>query len=128
MNKHNKNISFKDAMNSYTDSYNCNLKEKLLIRCFNEYDNQYFFKKRKFKKCLELEKEFQHCLVFSNEMSLNKRINYESERNAAEIFNINKELIVENKMNAMDYISGKKSQEEVLNRSENYKRKKVVEL
>lgn len=112
-----------------TDSYNCNLKEKAMAKCFYELDQKRFFKKRKFKQCLRLEKEFQHCLVYSNQMSLNKRDNYKSEVNNIEIYNKYKDIRSDNKKDAFDFVQGKKTEDDIINKSNaNTTRKKIIEL
>ena len=112
-----------------TDSVNCNLKEKKIYECFKELDKVYFFKKRKYNKCLNLQKEFQNCLLYSNQISLNKRQNYKSEINSIEIEEKYKNLKNENMQDAINFIEGKLTEEEILKKPENPKiRKKIIEL
>jgi hypothetical protein len=112
-----------------TDSYNCNMKEKNVFKCFEELDKKILFKKRKYQKCLELQKEFQHCLIYSNEINIHKRQAFKGEINQLEILNKNQEWKLQNKMEAYQFTEGKKTEEEILNKPDNPNaRKKIVEL
>ena len=73
-------------------------------------------------------KEFQHCLIYSNEISINKRIDFKGELNQLDIYNRTQEWKLENKKDAYEFAEGKKSEEEMLSKENPNARKKVVEL
>ena len=123
----NKNLN--ELMDKAMDCLNCNQKEKELAKCFQELDSKIFFKKRKYNQCLALQKEFQYCLVYSNEKSLNKRENFRGEINRLEIEQKYQKLRNENKKDAIDFMEGKLSEADILNKPENPEaRKKIIEL
>lgn len=127
--KKDSNVNLNDVLDQATDSYNCNLKEKNVAKCFEELDKKYFFKKRKYHKCLEIQKEFQHCLIYSNEINLNKRTVFKAELNRYEIYDRVQEAKLENKLDAFAFSQGQITEEDLLAKKDNPNaRKKIVEL
>jgi hypothetical protein len=125
----NKQKDLNQLLDEATDSYNCNMKEKTVFKCFEELDKKIFFKKRKYQKCLELQKEFQHCLIYSNENNIYKRQAFKGEINKLEIHNRNQERKLQNKLEAYQFTEGTKSEQEILNKPDNPNaRNKIVEL
>lgn len=120
--------SLEELLDNYSDSYNCNLKEKALVKCFNELDKTRFFKKRKYNKCLQLEKEFNHCLIYANQNSLNKRTFYQVQNTMEEIYDRNSQIKLENKIDAYAFVTGQKTEEEILSKQNQNVRKKIIEL
>jgi hypothetical protein len=119
---------FQTLVNKYVDHYNCNQIESSLYNCYVELDKKIFFKKRKYKKCLEMQKEFQHCLIFSNESKMTKREPYYLYDKHDEIKENYDKSKLENKKDAFDYVSGKKTEEDMLNKEVINKRKNLIEL
>ena len=125
----NKQKDLNQLLDEATDSYNCNMKEKTVFKCFEELDKKIFFKKRKYQKCLELQKEFHHCLIYSNENNIHKRQAFKREINKLEIHNRSQEWKLQNKLEAYQFTEGTKSEQEILNKPDNPNaRNKIVEL
>lgn len=125
----NKQKDLNQLLDEATDSFNCNMKEKTVFKCFEELDKKIFFKKRKYHKCLELQKEFQHCLIYSNENNIHKRQAFKGEINKLEIHNRNQERKLQNKLEAYQFTEGTKSEQEILNKPDNPNaRNKIIEL
>jgi hypothetical protein len=125
----NKQKDLNQLLDEATDSYNCNMKEKTVFKCFEELDKKIFFKKRKYKQCLELQKEFQHCLIYSNEINIHKREAFKGEVNKLEIHNKNQEWKLQNKLDAYQFTEGTKSEQDILNKPDNPNaRNKIIEL
>ena len=72
--KNQTNQDFNNLVDKYIDHYNCNQIETALYNCYVELDKKIFFKKRKYKKCLNIQKDFQHCLIYSNEYKIQIRV------------------------------------------------------
>ena len=119
---------FQKLVNKYVDHYNCNQIESSLYNCYVELDKIIFFRKRKYQKCLKMQKEFQHCLVFSNENKSTKREPYYFHDTNNEIKDNYDKSKLENKKDAFDFVSGKKTEEDMLNKEVINKRKNLIEL
>jgi hypothetical protein len=123
----NKNLN--ELLDKALDSVDCNQKEKDVTKCFQDLDSRIFFKRRKYNKCLTLQKEFEHCLVYANQNSLNKRENFRGEINRLELDIKYEAVRKENKKDAINFVQGKLSEEDLLNKPENPEaRKKIIEL
>jgi hypothetical protein len=116
-----------NVIDQYLDNNNCNIKEKELYKCFKELDNKIFFRKRKYRKCMQIENDFRHCLVYSNENKITKREPYRFENSAIEIHQKYKEQKIKNKKDAYDFVSGNKTESEIINKNTK-SGKNVIEL
>ena len=119
-------MNIKQVYDSFSDSLNCNMKEMEVIKCYNELDKKIFFKKKKNKKCQELDEIFKHCLVYSNQNKLYKREEYRPEDKEAEILQKHLEAKIESKKNSLDYLSGKITEDDLKNKQS--KNTKLIEL
>jgi len=118
-----------DAINLFLDDVDCNLKQKSYISCLKELDKKLFFKKRKFKQCESIFKDYQHCITYANENKIYKRINYNTAFDKAEIEKKMIESKLENRKDAINFLEGKISAEEYKIKEENpNSRKKIIEL
>jgi hypothetical protein len=120
-----------EIVDIYSNSFNCNLKEKQLIKCFSDFDKKWFFRAKKFKECNNLDLEFKNCLIYSNNNKFYKREAYNPANNKIEIYQAERQALLENKQNAYDYLTGKKTEEELLKATDNErskKNKKIIEL
>lgn len=125
----NKNLD--DAINKFMDDTDCNIKEKQVIQCFNELDQVSFkfLKKRKYKKCLTLDQEFKNCLVYSNSHKLTPKVNYDVGNVFIDRYLNYKEWKFENQTDALNFMTGKISEQDLLNKETNKKvTKKIVEF
>ncbi len=119
---------FHNLVDRYVDHYNCNQIESSLYSCFNELDKKFFFKRRKYNQCLKIQKEFQHCLIYSNENKFVKREPYYTINSKNEIYEKYSEAKLENKKDAYDFVSGKKTEEDILNKENKNAKKNLIEL
>jgi hypothetical protein len=128
--KNEKTQNLSEILNQATDSYNCNLKEKNMFLCFQTLDKKIFFKKRQYQKCVAMEKEFQHCLIYANENSLFKRNEYKTEFIRIDSQNKHQQIKLENKIDAFNYVEGNKSEADMIDKTNSGSgaRKKIVEL
>jgi hypothetical protein len=123
----NKNLN--ELLDKALDSVDCNQKEKDVTKCFQDLDSRIFFKRRKYSQCLTLQKQFQHCLVYANQNSLNKRENFRGEINRLELDIKYEAIRSENKKDAINFMQGNLREEDLLNKPENPQaRKKIIEL
>ncbi len=109
-------MNINQVSDSFTDSVNCNLKEREVIKCFNELDNKIFFKTKKYKKCLELDELYKHCLVYANQNKIYKREAYRTENVKIDIYNKYLQETTSNRKNTLDYLTGKISEDELKNK------------
>ena len=118
-----------DAINIFLDDVDCNLKQKSYITCLKELDKKWFFRKRKFKQCDSIFKEYQHCVTYANENKLYKRVNYNTAFDKAEI---QKKIIdskLENRKDALNYLQGNITAEDYKKKDDSSNvRKKIIEL
>jgi hypothetical protein len=121
-------MNIHQVLDKMTDPINCNLKEQEVLKCYNELDNKWILKKRKYKKCLELDEIFKHCLVYANRNKMYKQEVYRGENVYADLYNKALEANSINKKNSLDYLSGKISEEDYLKQKNKKATKKLVEL
>jgi hypothetical protein len=122
------NNNLNKVIDSISDSINCNLKEQEVLKCYNQLDSAWFFKKKKYKKCQQLDELFKHCLVYANENKLYKREVYRTANVHIDMYNKAIEANTTNKRNSMDYLSGKMNEEEYFKKENPNATKKLVEL
>jgi hypothetical protein len=121
-------MNFSKVRDSLSDPINCNLKEKDVLKCYNELDHKWLFKSRKYRKCLEFDEIYKHCLVFTNQNKLYKREEYRAENVQIDMYNKAIEANIINKRNSIDYLNGKMSEEEYLTKENPAAKKKLIEL
>jgi hypothetical protein len=126
--KNQTNQDFNNLVDKYIDHYNCNQIETALYNCYVELDKKIFFKKRKYKKCLNIQKDFQHCLIYSNEYKIQKREPYYAKSGNDDNYEKYTKAKIENKKDAFDYVSGKKTEKDILNKENPNVRKNLIEL
>jgi hypothetical protein len=118
----------KQVLDNLSDPINCNLKEQEVYKCYTDLDNKWFFKKRKYRHCLELDEIFKHCLVYANQNKMYKREIYRTENVQIDLYNKAVEANIINKRNSMDYLSGKITEDEYLEKENPNARQKLIEL
>jgi hypothetical protein len=112
-------MNINQVYDSFTDSLNCNLKEREVIKCFNELDKKIFFKTKKYKKCIELDEQYKHCLVYANQNKIYKRETYRTENVKIDIYLKYLQSHTEKRKDTLDYLSGKISEDDLKNKKSN---------
>ncbi len=117
------------AIEIFMDDLDCNIKQKLYIKCLRDFDESWIFRKNKFKNCEKINQEYIHCLLYSNESKLIDRKNFEVEINKLDTTKKIESAKLENKKDALDFLEGKLSEEEYKKKVQNTDlRKKIIEL
>ena len=117
------------AISKFTESINCKSNYDMFMKCYDELDRKLFFKKQKNKQCQQLENDYRICLTYSNQNKKYSSIAYTKENVAVDLILANRENKSENKVDALNYVTGKITDEDLINKQSNSnKRKKVIEL
>lgn len=109
--------------NFYT--FKCISIKNNLIKCYEELDKAWFGKKKILKKCSILESDYNSCIIENNIISSStKKVDLNYERKI--LYNEYLKRIADVSKIRQDYLDGKISKQEFIDKSKNFEIYKVV--
>jgi hypothetical protein len=115
MNNENDKKQGDNLIKKYLNKTNCDDYLNEAMRCYNEFDNNFhFFKKRKFKNCQKIDEKYTSCLVYYNSQRLVKTENFHHMENILELKKNAEKNKEERDKFRDDYLTGKLNKEDYL--------------